>query len=160
MHGEIRAQIHTVDPETVLHAAALDLGRTAPPDRSLNLVSGRIHGGVLLLRFAGVDSPEAARNLTGLDLWLPRDRLPPLEEGDYYWEDLIGMTVLEEAEAGDDADGPVLGVVDNLFATGANDVMTVRQADGSERLLPFIDEVVRHVDLERGVITVHLIPGL
>lgn len=76
-----------------------------------------------------------------------RSELPPLEEGEFYWTDLEGLRV-------ETVSGKPLGVVDYLFATGANDVMVVK--DGKrERLIPFVRErVVTRVDLDAGVVVV------
>ena len=153
VRGEIRARIHTIEKEQILFYSSLWLGREDPPDQSQVLVSGRTHGDLLLLHFQGVGSPETARALTGLDLWVPRDQLPPLESGAFYWDDLLGLEVVTE-------EGTVLGTVESLIATGANDVITVRESQGSERLLPFTEEVVRWVDLENGTLTVRLMIGM
>ncbi len=153
VRGEIRVRPSDIGPDHLLQRTTLWLGAEAPPDRGIRLLSGRSHKDSLLVRLEGIDSPEAARTLTGLDIWLPRDQLPPLEEGVYYWDDLLGLSVVTEM-------AEPLGVVENLIATGANDVIIVREPGGGERLLPLIDEVVRGVDLEKGIITVRLMAGM
>lgn len=86
-----------------------------------------------------VDRDEAAR-YAGLDLCMPADRLPQADEDEYYWFELEGLEVVN-------TQGVEFGKVDHLFATGANDVMVVK--DGQrERLLPFVADVI--VEVDRG----------
>lgn len=100
----------------------------------------------LVVRLAGVTSREQAARLVGADIGVPRHVLPPPEPGEYYWCDLIGLTVVT-------ASGQVLGEVTDLLETGANDVLVVHGE--RERLVPFVEEqVVRAVDLTAGRIEV------
>lgn len=110
--------------------------------RSLEVVEGRGHGKGLVAHLAGVDSREQAYPLGGADIVVERDRLPATAADEYYWSDLIGLTVVNE-------DGVVFGTVDHLFETGANDVMVVE--GDRQRLLPYIyGAVVKEVDLAHG----------
>ena len=120
--------------------------------------SARAHGNVFVAHFEGVEDREAAAGLAGTRVGLPRDVLPALDDGQYYWVDLIGLEVLDEA-------GESLGVVQEMIETGANDVMVVRPgiapAPGRaptrerERIIPFLaGDVVRKVDLDAGRILV------
>jgi 16S rRNA processing protein RimM len=74
-----------------------------------------------------------------------RDDFPAPASGEFYWSDLVGLQVVNAA-------GVVLGKVSRVFETGANDVLVVEGA--RERLLPFIETVIRKVDLAEGRITV------
>ena len=95
----------------------------------------------------------------GLEVLAPQESLPRLEEGDYYWHQLQGLRVWCL-----DGDSRVLlGEVDYLIETGANDVLVVKAAEGSiddrERLIPYLPgEVVTRVDLEQGEIEVDWFP--
>lgn len=95
---------------------------------------------------------NAAELLRGTEIWVPKAALPDLEEGDYYWSDLIDLEVRT-------ASGQLLGTVHSLMETGANDVIVVRPCagslDGRERLIPWLPgQVVTQVDLEARVVTV------
>jgi 16S rRNA processing protein RimM len=81
------------------------------------------------------------------------DQAAPLPPGEYYWWQLIGASVVDEA-------GEPLGVVLEIIQTGANDVYVLRTPAGGEFLLPAIKDVILAVDTERGVITARLLPGL
>ncbi len=98
----------------------------------------------LLAKLSGVDGREAAAQLFGQWIAIEASQLAQLPHGEYYWSDLIGLTVVNQ----DDIE---LGVVECLLETGANDVLVVRAATASgnppaERLLPWCDPVIARVD--------------
>jgi 16S rRNA processing protein RimM len=97
------------------------------------------HSGTLLAKLAGLESREAALKLKGSTVYVPREALPAPEEGHYYLADLVGLEVVNEQ-------GVVLGNVKRWLFNGAQDVMEVA-GDGKLRLLPWIPEVVKRVDL-------------
>lgn len=101
----------------------------------------RIHGKVLVAKFSGCDGRDAAFAMRGKDIAVSRDDMPQADEGEYYWSDLIGLSVYNLQQVN-------LGQVKDVFATGANDVLVV-QGD-RERLIPFGGQVVQEVDLAAG----------
>ncbi len=112
----------------------------------------REQGNELVAHFQGYDSPEAAQELVGAELQVVASDLPTLENGDYYWHQLIGLTVVNSKKQ-------VLGRVARLLATGANDVLVVKATEASiddhERLIPYLrDTVVKKVDLDKKLIEV------
>ncbi|WP_130471338.1 ribosome maturation factor RimM [Candidatus Magnetaquicoccus inordinatus] len=121
--------------------------------RQVPLLDGASHTRGIVAQLEGLDTPEKARLWSGLGIWVPRTELPEPEEDAHYWTDLIGCQVVEE-------NGQLLGTVDHLFSTGANDVLVVREANGEERLLPFIREVVIDIQIDQKTITVCLMPGM
>lgn len=115
--------------------------------RETRIEEGKRHGKSVIVRLSGIDDRDAAADLVGFELAVTRDALPEPEPGSYYWSDLEGLEVRHE-------DGRLLGTVDHLIGTGANDVLVVREGD-NEVLIPFvIDTVVKNVDLQAGVIDV------
>lgn len=114
--------------------------------RSMEVAEGRVHGKGIVARLVGYEDRDAASLLTGAEIAIARDQLPPADPGEYYWVDLEGLKVIN-------LDGIELGVVDHLFETGSNDVMVVK--GDRERLIPFIrDQVVIQVDLEHRTMRV------
>ncbi len=95
-----------------------------------------------LVRFEGVPSREDVAKLTGAQLCVSRALLPPLSEGEFYLADLVGALAVS-------AQGDELGRVHSLFWNGAQDVMSVRAADGAERLFPLVPEFVQSFDAAR-----------
>ena len=122
-----------------------ELATSAGPIQA-RIAGGRPQGRGLVARLEGIDDRDAAAGLVGATVHVRRSALPDPGPGEVYWADLEGLDAVTEQ-------GVRLGSVDHLFATGANDVLVVR--DGKrERLIPFVrDEVVRDIDLERGTIT-------
>lgn len=140
-------------------------GRPGVHDNALlEFDSGHRQGKGLVAHIKGVDDRTLAESYKGLELSVPATQLPKLESGDFYWHQLSGLKVWcadqDSEEAGPESDHRVLlGVVDHLIETGANDVMVVKACEGSydqkERLVPYLPgDVVTRVDLEEAVIEV------
>ena len=113
----------------------------------------KYHKNMVLMKLEGVDTPEQADLLRQSYLLVDRADEEPLEEGVYYIVDLLGLEVYTD-------DNKLLGKVDDIFNTGSNDIYVVKDEMGKKILLPGIPDVLKNVDLEKGKITVHLIPGL
>jgi 16S rRNA processing protein RimM len=110
-----------------------------------DLVAGRKQGKGLVANLEGFSERDASQILVGSEIAIPITRLPPLPDNEYYWAQLEGLQV-------QNLQGASLGKVNHLFETGANDVMVVRGE--RERLLPFIENVIKQVNLDAGVIIV------
>jgi 16S rRNA processing protein RimM len=104
------------------------------------------HSGTLLAKLAGLESREAALKLKGSTVYVRREAMPEASKGHYYLADLVGLEVVNER-------GVVLGAVKRWMFNGAQDVMEVA-GEGKVRLLPWIPEVVRDVDLAKRQIHV------
>ena len=113
----------------------------------LHLVSTRGSGDWVLLKFEGIDSPEEAQNLSNTMLKAKRSSLPPLPKGQYYFEEIIGLPVFDTA-------GNKLGVLTDFFEAGERDVWEIKDENGAETLVPCIKEVVKEVDIAKGVIII------
>lgn len=113
--------------------------------RAHALVEGRAQGKTLVARIAGIDDRDAARALIGVDIAVYKADLPAPAPGSFYWSQLEGLRVVN-------LEGVDLGRVSHLFETGANDVMVVK--DERERLIPYIKDVIREVDLHAGILRV------
>ena len=112
----------------------------------------RIHKGSVLVLFEGIRTPEQAAAYKGQLVRTLKDNLPPKEEDEYFYFELIGLDVYTMS-------GQYLGKVTDVMATGANDVLTVR-GDYGEILLPFIDQVVIETDLVSKRMLVDPLEGL
>ncbi len=106
------------------------------------------HNRHVLIALKGVADRDVAKALKGSLLLLNKNQLPELEDDTYYWSDLIGMTV-------NNIDGEYMGVLDEIIATGANDVYVIK-ARGKEILIPAIASVVNRVDLVKRCMQVTL----
>jgi 16S rRNA processing protein RimM len=110
------------------------------------------HGRYALLGLRGVTRRRQAEALAGCDVFLDKTALPKLEDGTYYWADLIGLEVVSVA-------GRSLGRLESIFQTGSNDVYVVKGA-GREVLVPALKSVVKTVDLTANRMVVDLPEGL
>ncbi len=123
-------------------------GRRQP----IELARVKPHQRFILARVAGIDGRDQAQSLAGLDLMLDKSLLPPVEADEYYWTDLLDMTVQTH-------DGRYLGRLTDIIRTGANDVYVV--VDGNrETLVPAIGAVIRSIDVPQRTMTVQLPDGL
>lgn len=107
----------------------------------------KLHGDGLVAAFAGVDDRNAAEALVGNLIGAVREALPATAADEFYWGDLVGLTVRNAA-------AETLGVVRELMETGANTVLVVVDAEGASRLIPFVSHVVRKVDLTQREVLV------
>jgi 16S rRNA processing protein RimM len=104
-------------------------------------VKGRLQGKNVIAKLQGIDDRTRAETLTGCKLYIDSRQLPGLENGEYYWSDLIGLAV-------ETLQSEPLGVVSDMLETGADDVMVLK--GDRERLIPFVmEEIVREVDLDK-----------
>ena len=115
----------------------------------------KAQGKGLVAHICGVDDRTLAEGYRGLEVVVPASALPPLPTGDFYWRDLQGLSVWCQ----DGAEKVLLGRVDYLIETGANDVLVVKACEGSiderERLIPYLPgDTVTRVDLEEALIEV------
>lgn len=120
----------------------------APPENWMvrELVAVKLHGDGVVVKLAGIDDRDASEALGSCYFGAPREALPLPAPDEYYWTDLIGLAVLN-------MQGQSLGRVKSLIETGAHQVLVV--VDGEhERLLPFVEHVVKAVDVPVGTIRV------
>ena len=117
------------------------------------LENWRHHNHEIIVKLKGVDDREAAQTLANVEIGVDLSVFPELEEGDYYWHDLIGCSVVN-------LEGYTMGTVTEMMETGSNDVLVVKantkDAFGKqERLIPFLyEQVVKRVDLTTKTIEV------
>jgi 16S rRNA processing protein RimM len=150
VQGEVLVEIYTDFPERLRPGTALFAGEDHDP---LTVRSQRPHKDGLLMSFEGIETPESVGRFRNQVLYVSRADAPVLPEGEYYYHQLIGLNVVDEA-------GRPLGVLTEVMETGANDVYVVADPAGMDLLLPAIPEVVLEVDLEARRMRVHLLPGL
>lgn len=112
----------------------------------------RIQGNKAVVSFEDISDIEAAEKLKGLELYLPDHMLPPMEEGSFYYHDIIGYTVIDRTTG-------ELGIVENVYTQGIQDLISMRYKD-REILIPVIDEIILKADAEEKKLHVDLPDGL
>ncbi len=144
--GWVKVFSYTTPREAILKYRSIRLKLASDQTwREFKFAEGQVHGRGVVARLNDVDDRNAAQLLIGAELSVTRLQLPKLKRGEYYWADLEGLKVINLL-------GEELGAVIHLFETGANDVMVV-QAE-RERLIPYIAQVIREVDLDGGIVRV------
>lgn len=152
VRGEVKVYPTTDEPERFLELdyVLLDTGREL---RKLEIKNVKFFKNLVILKFKGVDNINDIEKYKGRDLWIPREEGQELEEDEYYIADLLGMSVVLE-------DGQEFGTLKDVMETGTNDVYIIDSAEHGEVLLPAIKECILDVDLEKNVMTIHLMKGL
>lgn len=150
--GEVKVYPTTDDAARFkdLKKVLLDTGKDY---RELEVEGVKFFKNMVILKFKGYDSINDIEKYKGKDLLVTRDDAVELGPDENFIVDIIGLSVVTE-------DGEPFGTLTDVIVTGANDVYEVKTAEGKEVLLPAIKECVRKVDLEAGVITVHIMDGL
>lgn len=146
VRGELKLESYT-EPRTQIFRYQPWRIRSAAGEKTIEGCRGRAQGKGIVAEVPGIADRDAAAALVGTEIWVARSVLPATKPGEYYWSDLEGLEVVTK-------DKVSLGRVSHLIATGANDVMIVRDGE-RERLIPFLPgRFVDDVDLESGRMTV------
>ncbi len=154
VRGEVGVAVYTDTPErfewlTEVYVSS-DVDDSDPVLAQVEHV--RYHRELVLLKLVDYPDRTAAEALRGLWVLVPRAAAVPLEEGEYYLYQLMGLTVVT-------TQGETLGQLVDILETGANHVFVV-QGDRGELLLPDIPEVVQVIDFTTHLMTIQLLPGL
>lgn len=108
---------------------------------------------IVILKFKEFNNINEVEQFRKCDLMVTRENALPLEEGQFYYCDVIGAQVVEE-------DGSTIGKVKDVIETGANLVFSIEMEDGKEVLFPVIPDCIKKVDTEAGIVTAHIMKGL
>jgi 16S rRNA processing protein RimM len=147
--GAVRVKAFTARPESLGDYGPL----SAADGRQFRVRTLRPAGSVVVVHFEGLGDRNAAEALNGTDLFVPRDRLPAPDDGEYYHADLIG---LEAASS----DGKTIGTVVGVENYGAGDLIEIARANGANVLVPFTRAIVPQIDLSAGRLIVDPPAGL
>ena len=146
LKGWVRIEPYSAEPDRLSAYPQWWVGRNGDW-RELKVAESVLQRGTrLVVRFEGWVERDAALELKGSEVALARESLPRSADNEFYWADLVGLQVVN-------AKDEELGTVSELFENGAHPVMRV-VAGHTERLLPFVEQVVRQVDMARGRIHV------
>ena len=145
--GWVKVQPYSEYVDSLLDYDVWYLGHEHGPWREMKVLQAEARDKTLAAQFPGCTDRTAAEKLKGLLIAVPRSSLPEREEDEYYWVDLIGLSVINDV-------GENLGVVSELLETGANDVLVVK-GKGPDILIPFLDSVIGDVDMDARTIRVN-----
>ena len=150
--GEMKVFPHTDDPARFKKLKKLYILEKGSY-REFELESAKMALPLVILKFKGIETPEEIRNYRQKDLYVSREDAAPLDEGEYYFADIIGMEVVDD-------EGIKRGKITDIIQTGANDVYEVTSEDGTSFLLPAIKDCILNIDTEAELMTVHILEGL
>jgi 16S rRNA processing protein RimM len=155
VRGELRIRLLTAYPERISEIDTLYLGRDPmhATATAYQVEASRMHQGYALLKLKGVDDRNHAERLRALYVMASLENAVPLEEDEFYFYELIGMTVRTD-------NGKTLGTISEVLETGANEVYIVDSPQYGEVLIPVLDDVVLKIDPNAALIVVKLPEGL
>lgn len=144
LRGWLKVFSHTRPPDNIFQFKNWQLKSGSGEIISRIVLEHKYQGKKLLVKMQGVDDRTAAEALVGLDVCINRDQLPALTN-EYYWRDLIGLTVKDTHDV-------ELGVVIDLMETGSNDVLILKDSTGKTLAIPWLPDVVLEIDAERSLL--------
>lgn len=152
VHGEVNVYPTTDDIERFERLAKcyIDNGKAVTP---AEVDSVKYFKGMAILHFKGIDDRDRAEALRKCDILVDRCDAVELEEGEYFICDIIGLKVIDENHC-------EIGIIEDVIQTGANDVYSVKNAEGKEILIPSIKDCIIERNFSEGYVKVHLLPGL
>lgn len=152
VRGEVKVYPTTDDPRRFrrLKEVVLDTGKEK---MNLEIEGVKFFKQFVILKFKGLDNINDIEKYCQKSLYVTRKNAVRLQRDEYFIADLIGLKVQDE-------DGKELGTVKDVIETGANDVYEVEMADGKSLLLPAIKQCILNVDVENGMMQVHVLEGL
>ena len=152
IQGWVKVYSFTDPMDGIFQYKLWSLWKDDKPLGEFEVSKGKKQGKGLVACLKSVADRNQSEALCGCEIRMPKGALPELEEGDYYWHQLEGLRVIT-------TENLVLGSVDYLLETGANDVLVVKatpeSVDDVERLIPYlVGQVVKEVNLSDGILLV------
>lgn len=141
VQGWVRVKPYSADADAMLGAKTWWLDK--PALRDVDVMQSKLHSGDVVARLVGVADRNAAESMKGTVVHISRSRFPALSDGEFYWVDLIGLTV-------ENLEGQVIGTVHDLMDNGAHpilrvDPVTADDKPAAEMMIPFVDQFVKSV---------------
>ncbi|MEJ5377454.1 MAG: ribosome maturation factor RimM [bacterium] len=149
--GKISVTPLSQAPEVFSCLKEVLVGETPPEAKAHRVIRVQFMNKAVLLQLEDFDLEQATGSVGSL-LWVRREQLPPLEQGEYYYQDLVGMKVVS-------SEGEHLGLVEGVMETGDSQVLVCRKGQ-RELLIPFLHGVIKQVDEQEGMLLVDLPQGL
>ena len=152
MKGQVKVLSYAESPDAFKKGNTLYLKDKGGALTPLLIKSVASYQNNVILDFSEIKDAEGAKDLAGRDLFMKKEDLEELPEGEYYRYELIGLSV-------ETVDGIKLGRVDDIFPTGSNDVLVVKEGK-TEHLVPMLKEVIKRVDLGDGIMVIEPLEGM
>jgi 16S rRNA processing protein RimM len=150
--GQLRVVPYSGEADSILSQPSLILKGEKGESDTVNVISSTVHGKKVLVTLESYDGINRVEHLVGREVYVKREQLPELPDGEYYWCDLIGLKVIT-------SEGEYLGELQDIFAAGNHDVYMVKEGE-REYLIPSVEDIVTDINLFEGVMTVDPPEGL
>jgi len=152
VHGEVKVYPTTDDVKRFKKCKELILD-DGKNQRRVKLLSVKFFKQFVIIKFEGIDTMDDALKLKNASLLVTRDMAVKCEKDEYFIADLIGLKVFDE-------DNNLIGIVSEVYQTGANDVYEIEKEDSKKVLVPAIKDCIKNVDIKEGKMTIHVMEGL
>ncbi len=151
IRGEVRCQYYCDSAEFLCEFEELYLDKKG--EKPVQITRAYPHKNIVVMKIDGIDTVEEAQKLVGKTLYMNRNDVE-LDEGTYFIQDIIGLTV-KDADSGE-----IYGNISEVYQNGATDVYSIKKENGRELMFPYIDEVVKKIDIEAGEMLIKPLEGL
>jgi 16S rRNA processing protein RimM len=151
--GHLRLQLFLEDPDSVYDFKTwfMKLGHESS-FKPLTHFEISEKGNQFYVLFPPITDRDQAKRFTHAELAVPRTELPTLTETEFYWDDLIGLSVIDQHQQ-------IIGILESFIETGSHDVMVIRKTDKTQELIPYVyDKIVKNVNLTDKVMQVEWEP--
>lgn len=155
LNGNLKVSSFSESPSIFSPGSNILVKKLKEYEKEYTVESAKPYKNGILLSFTAIKSRNAAEEMIGAELFVQKESLPALDEGSFYWFDLIGLSVFTDKQV-------FLGRVTSVFSTGANDVYVVNDPENpdTEILIPALKKVVKCIDLSNSKMYVDLPEGL
>lgn len=151
IRGEVRCQYFCDSADFLCEFDELYLDKNG--EKPVEIARAYPHKNVVIMKIDGIDTVEDAQKLIGKTLYMDRDDVE-LPEDVYFIQDIIGL-VVKDIDSGE-----VYGKISEVYQNGATDVYSIKKENGTELMFPYIDEVVKKIDIEAGEMLIKPLEGL
>lgn len=152
LRGEVKVFPTTDNPKRFLDLKEIILD-TGKGHKTLAIDYVKFFKNMVILKFQGWDNINDVEPYRQKGLFVTRDQAVPLGEDEYFIADLVGLSVVSD-------EGEALGEIADVLQTAANDIYVIRKDGADDLLAPAIRDCVKKVDIEAGIVELHLLPGL
>ncbi len=150
--GEVKVLPLIDPPDYILEFKHIVLEDADNRKQEFKVMRAKKHKNVYLFTLEGIDDMNVAEGLAGVSVFVPSIELKELGKNEYYYHNLKGLSAYS-------TDGNLIGNVDHVIK-GGNDILVIKNEEGKEIMIPFVDEIVPEVNLSEKTITVNVIEGL
>lgn len=150
--GEVKVQSLINPPDYLLEFKSIFVENYDTKKQEFKVAKSKSHKNIYIFNLEGISSMDVAENLCGLHVYVPSIEFKKLKKNEFYYHDLFGLSAYTES-------GELIGKVDHVVKS-PNDILVIKNEEGKEIMVPFVDELVPEVNLKEKTITINAIQGL